>query len=258
MRYGAAVRLASLIFLALLALPSRVGAHVQVSDRENNRYIKLTPTADRVRLAYTVYMGQEPGAQARRRLDRTRDGLIDEGEAKPFGDELAQAVAAGLRITVDGVEIPVEWHQISVGLGTPETSAGAFSVDLIAWICVPRARGEHRVTMLDAYRVPIHGETELRAEESPGVRITRSAISDDPRQNAVEHKWRGGAAPTAHEPYELNYEVSPDAIPTTTEPCAHAAPRNNDDPASSKRWLTLAALAALLLTVTIIMIRRRR
>jgi LPXTG-motif cell wall-anchored protein len=249
--------LVSLILLALLAFPSGAGAHVQVSDRENNRYIKLTPTADRVRLAYTVYMGQVPGAQARRRLDRNRDGLIDDAEAKPFGDELAQAVAAGLRITVDGVEIPVQWHQISVGLGTPETSAGAFSVDLIAWICVPRARGEQRITMLDTYRVPIHGETELRAEESPGVHITRSALSDDPRQNAVEHKWRGGAAPTAHEPYELSYEVSPDAIPTTSEPCAHTAHRSDGTPPSSNRWLALAALL-LLTSIAALLIRRRR
>lgn len=253
------VRLVSLMLLALIAVPAPAAAHVQVSDRENNRYIKLTPTADRVRIAYTVYMGQEPGAQARRRLDRNRDGLIDDAEAEPFGQELAAAIAAGLRITVDGAPVSFAWDQVSVGLGTPETAAGAFSVDLIAWVCAPGGPGRHRLTMLDAYRVPVHGETELRAEESPGVRITRSAISDDPRENAVELKWRGGAAPTAHEPYELEYEVSPDAMPTSSEPCTNAGRAAKDPPRRTRhRWLITGALAAVLIGLAIFIRRRRR
>ena len=55
----------------LCALPSF--AHVAPSERENNRYILVAPLGDRVRLAYTVYMGQVPGRQARDRINANRE-----------------------------------------------------------------------------------------------------------------------------------------------------------------------------------------
>jgi hypothetical protein len=241
--------------VVLLAATSSAEAHVEVSDRENNRYIKLTPTADRVRVAYTVYMGQVPGAQARRRLDRDRDGMISDAEAKPFGDELATAIAQGMSITVDGNAVPFRWDQTLVGLGTPATSAGAFSVDLIAWVCVPGGRGEHRLTMLDPYRVPIHGETELRAEETPGVRVTRSAVGEDPRENAVEIKWRGSSHPIAQAPYELTYEVGPDAVPVSGTACNTTAARPTP---TSSRYLAAAIAAAIAFAFIIVTTLRRR
>ncbi len=87
----------------LCALPSF--AHVAPSERENNRYILVAPLGDRVRLAYTVYMGQVPGRQARARMDANRDGRIDEDEARKYGEQVAAQSAPRLSLAVDGVPV---------------------------------------------------------------------------------------------------------------------------------------------------------
>ena len=44
--------------LATAALAGRATGHVQPSVDDNNRFLKLTPLGDRVRLAYTVLFGE--------------------------------------------------------------------------------------------------------------------------------------------------------------------------------------------------------
>src|SRR5580765_7320368 len=84
-------------------------AHVAPSMDDNNRYLKLTPLGDRVRLAYTVYLGEVPGAAARREFDADRDGAISDPEAQAFGARLAEQVRPALAITVDGAAAPLAW-----------------------------------------------------------------------------------------------------------------------------------------------------
>ena len=44
-------------------------AHVAPSVDDNNRYLKVTPSADRLRIAYTVFFGENQGRQMRAGLD---------------------------------------------------------------------------------------------------------------------------------------------------------------------------------------------
>src|SRR6185436_9352806 len=103
-------------------------AHVAPSVDDNNRYLKLTPMGDRVRLAYTVFFGEIPGAEARRSIDANRDGTISEAEAQAFGTKVAADVAGALDVTVDGAQQRVVWADVVVGMGTQRTAAGAFAV----------------------------------------------------------------------------------------------------------------------------------
>jgi hypothetical protein len=148
-----------LVVAAITLAGARVDAHVGPSVDDNNRYLKLTPGADRVRLAYTVFFGEVPGAQMRRSLDGNRDGQISDAEAKAYGDKLAAEVAPSLEITVDGITWRVTWSTVTVGMGTPSVTAGAFSVDLVGYLCLPSARGRHAVLLRDRFRVPRPGET---------------------------------------------------------------------------------------------------
>src|SRR5688500_15851927 len=120
------MRLSLVLVLALVA--ATASAHVAPSVADNNRYIKVTPLGDRVRLAYTVFYGQVPGAKLRRAIDTGRDGAIDDAESRVFGERVAREIAAALEVTVDGARRPVAWSQVVVGMGTPSTTAGAFSI----------------------------------------------------------------------------------------------------------------------------------
>lgn len=241
----------------LLAAGSAAG-HVAPSQRENNRYTVLAPVGDRLRMAYVVYMGEEPGRAARARMDRDRDGTIDGAEAQRYADEVAAEVAPRLSVTVDGALQPVRWHSADVGLDDPSADGGSFAIDLVAWFCFDGAAAAHTVRYADRFEVPLPGESELRADESPGVTITRSALVSDPSRATrprLDFRWRGGPGPAA-EGYELDFTVDP-AVATFLGPCP--VPMGAAAPATGRRWWIVlgAAVAVIVAAVAVRSVRRR-
>jgi hypothetical protein len=238
-----------------MAASTAIG-HVAPSETTNNRYLTLAPLGDRLRLVYTVYMGEEPGRRARARIDRNRDGQVGEGEAEAFGAQLGAEVASRLDIEIDGQPVPVSWSSIDVGMADRATNGGSFAVDLVAWLCYeqPRDRIAHSFLFRDQFVIPSPGETELRADESPGVRVTRLDLPGKPatQRPQLEHKWRGGPGPAA-EGVELAIEVDPDAATFSAEPCGPASIRS-----SARRflWIGLAILAAGLAGLVSLVISR--
>lgn len=166
-------------------IASRAEAHVEAAIDENNRYLKLTPMGDRVRLAYTVFIGQRPGEALRRRLDRNRDGQLSDAEAASYGDELGRHIRAAVAITLDGRPATIAWRTQDVGLGTPSVTGGSLSIDLVGWICTGGA--SHQLRLHDTLALDKPGETEVRLEDGPGVRFRAG--------DALERKWTGGGGP---------------------------------------------------------------
>jgi hypothetical protein len=202
-------------------------AHVAPSVGDNNRYLKLTPLGDRVRLAYTVFYGEAPGAELRKAIDANHDGAIDDAESQAFGARIADQLAAALELTVDGARRPVTWSQVVVGMGTPSAAAGTFSIDLIAAICVTPPRGSHAIELRDRFELAHPGETEIRLEDSPGVAIDRARIGDDD-EPGVDYKIigptpvLGAAGPTGG--IALAFTAGPKAVVAADADCARAAP----------------------------------
>src|SRR5882757_5803724 len=114
--------------LAVVAV-TLLSAHVAPSVDDNNRYLKVTPQADGIRLAYTVFFGEIPGASERKLLDTNHDGQIDAAESK------AQQLT---------------WTLVDVGMGSPQVAAGSFSVDMIAYLCGSGV-STHRVKLRDQF-----------------------------------------------------------------------------------------------------------
>ncbi len=191
-RAAPAVLMTAAIGAVVVAEVGPVGAHAQPAMDENNRYLKLTPMGDRVRLAYTIFLGERPGAALRGHLDRDRDGQIDDREAAAYGAEIAALVRPAVTVTLDGRPAAIAWTTIDVGLGTPSVTAGAFSVDLVGWLCT---RGSaHQLTLHDTVRLDRPGESELRLEDGPGIHLGRRTLGGR-ALDGLDQTWTGADGP---------------------------------------------------------------
>jgi hypothetical protein len=244
------VRSITLSAVALAATASPAAGHVEASVDVNNRYLKLTPLGDRVRLAYTIYFGEVPGAALRRRMDTDGDGAISTAEADAFGREVAAGVQPAVGVTVDGVEQRWTWTSVDVGMGTPEVRAGSFAVDLIGRVCLA-GRGEHELVVRDDYALPSPGETELFVDAGLGVKVVHQRIGGSPVLGPSV-KFRGRGGPLA-EGWTVRVAIG-DAAPAAGD-CAEAAPPA-DRP--SRGWLLAGVIAVVAGVVTGILYGRWR
>lgn len=239
--------------LAVLAL-TLLSAHVAPSVDDNNRYLKLTPLGDRVRVAYTVFFGEIPGAQERRGIDANHDGQISDAEANTFGQHLAGQVAANVELEVDGKRTPLSWQTVDVGMGTPDVAAGSFSVDLVAYPCLTAVRGRHKLLLRDHLRLTNPGETEVKVEDSPGVTIEHARIgpADDP---SYDYKFVGALGPISDDGLDLQYNAGPKAPVTADGTCKVATAGGG----SKLLWIGgFAGLVVVAGGVGFVLARRRR
>ena len=245
------VQIAALLALSCL-LSGPAAAHVGPSEKTNNRYYKLTPMSDRVRLAYTIFFGREPGLVARRHMDLDRDGVLSASEIASYGRVIAKELFASVSFQQAGQDTEILWQDADVGLGRLDVSAEPFSVDFIATVCLDQqALGyEHSLVFRDRFRLPRPGETELSMAPAPGIRITRSVLGGRPSRHS--EKWQGGPG-AAQEGYEFAFVVESDELAVLDQSCVKpSAPR-------SKRRLAFVFAAALgLVLVGVYFVRRRR
>jgi hypothetical protein len=237
--------------------PGQAAAHVAPAVGDNNRYIKLTPLGDRVRLSYTVFFGEIPGAGVRRTIDGNRDGSIDDAESQAFGTRLAAEIAAALEITVDAARNTVSWSQVVVGLGTPSTTAGSFSVDLVAWICVTPPRGKHIVVLRDHYAIARPGETEVKVEDSPGVTIHSTRIGGASWEDN-DYKLIGPSGALETDGLELVFTAGDKAPVTADAVCRRPSPPRALPTAAIVGAAAVIGLVLAGAVALVVRLRRRR
>jgi hypothetical protein len=209
----------SIAVLAVVAITSPVAAHVAPSVDDNNRYLKVTPFGDRVRIAYTVFFGEVPGAIERRSIDSNRDGQISDAEGHAFGQKIADEVRAALELEVDGHTAPPTWTTVDVGMGTAQVAAGSFSVDLVAYGCFATARGKHHIGIRDRFRLTHPGETEVNVEDGLGIAIDRARVgpADDPSH---DYKFAGPGGPLSDDGLDLQITAGPKSTVTVDASCS--------------------------------------
>jgi len=236
--------------------PGQAAAHVAPAVGDNNRYLKLTPMGDRVRLSYTVFYGEIPGAGMRGAIDANHDGAIDDGESQAFGARVAGEIAAALEITVDGARQAVAWSQVVVGLGTPQTTAGSFSVDLVAWLCLAPPRGKHVVLLRDHYAIARPGETEVKVEDSPGVTIHSTRIGGASWEDN-DYKLIGPSGALETEGLELQFTAGDKSPVTADAVCRRPAPERPLPTAAIAGAAAAAALVVAGAVALAVRLRRR-
>ncbi len=244
-----------LLVLGVTLAAGTANAHVAPSVDDNNRYIKLTPAADRVRVAYTVFFGEVPGAQTRPSIDANHDGQISEDEGQAFGVKLAGEVGASLELTIDGTTQPVAWSTVAVGMGSPQVAAGAFSIDMIAWACLPSVRGNHTLLLRDRFRIPRPGETEVKVEDGPGITIghTHVGAAADPGH---DYRFAGPGGPLMDDGLDLAFSAS-DTAPLTSDGTCTAASRGKRG-VGKPLVIGIALVLSALLAAVFVVVQKKR
>jgi hypothetical protein len=243
------------IVLAITCLLGSADAHVAPSVDDNNRYLKLTPAADRIRLAYTVFFGEVPGRQMRPSLDVNKDSVLSEDEGQAFASKLSREVADGIELTVDGSTQPVRWSTVAVGFGSPDIAAGSFSIDMIAYVCLS-GESRHTVLLRDRFRVPKPGETEVKVEDAVGITIEHARVGpfDDPSH---DYKLVGPGGPLMDDGLDVAFLVT-DKAPRGDQACAASgAPAGSSSPSSLTILLAIAG-GVLLVVIGVFVSRRAR
>jgi hypothetical protein len=213
------------IVVGLMIEAGVANSHVAPSVDDNNRYIKVTPLSDRVRIAYTIFMGEVPGAAARKNIDANHDGTIDDAEGQAYGLKLAGEVGGNLELLLDGVATPVVWSTVSVGMGSSDTKAGSFSIDLIAWPCLLAKGGAggdaHSFVLRDRFALMRPGETEIKIEDSLGIAVNKAALGS---MQSAEHDYRvaGAATVLASDGLVFDFSIGPDAPASPDGTCQSA------------------------------------
>lgn len=245
------VRSTALLALLVCVLSEPVAAHVGPSEKTNNRYYKLTPMSDRVRLAYTIFFGREPGLVTRRHMDVDRDGVLSPREIATYGKVMAKELFASVSFLEAGKEVEILWQDADVGLERLDVSAEPFSVDFIATVCLDTQQigYEHSLVFRDRLRLPKPGETELSMMPAPGIRITGSALDGRPSRHS--EKWQGGPGP-AQVGYEFSFVVESDELAVLDQSCAK--PKTS----RSNRWLAFVGAAVLALVGGVVIFLRHR
>lgn len=217
-------RCSTLGFWAALLAASPAAAHVAAAVDDNNRYVKASLLGDQVRLAYTIFFGERPGAILRHTLDANRDGIISTPEAQAFGRRLGDEVVQELEVSLDGLPLALRWSAVEVGLGEPATSAGSFAVDLVAWLCASGPPGPRLLTVRDRYPLALPGETGLRVEDAPGIVLESAHLGRD--EIGYDATRRNVASAFSAEGWRVRYQVRPDAARGARANCV--APRRRD------------------------------
>ena len=212
---------AARVLLCVVAVTVLSG-HVAPSVDDNNRYLKVTPLHDGVRLAYTVFFGEIPGASERRSIDENRDGRIDDAEAQRFADKLAAQVAEAIDIDVDGSPHRIRWDLVAAGMGSDAVAAGSFSIDLVAFAC-GKPGASHKVLVRDQFRIPRPGETEVKVEDSPGVTIHSTRIGGATWEDN-DYKLIGPSGALETDGLELQFTAGDGSLVAADAVCRAASP----------------------------------
>lgn len=206
-KYAAPLVRSTTVITLFVCLAARGARAHQAPDLDaNNRYLKVTLLPDRVRLVETFLFGERPGAAERQRMDTSGDGVLDDKERAAYGARAAAELAA----TVSLAGAPAAaWRVLDVGVGEPpRATGGSFAVDLGLDLLYADPRAAAQVLVVDdRAALPHAGESELRIDESPGVRVSECHLQSEREGIELVYTWQGNARAPGERAVTVRFSV---------------------------------------------------
>jgi len=133
------VRLIGLFVVVLaLATPGPALAH-PLGSFTVNRYSRIEPAGDGVRISYVLDLAEIPTFQEQARIDADRDGQVTDVERDRYAEARAEELRRNLHLTIDGA--PVDVRLLGQSVSFPPGQGGLATLRLEANLIASLASG---------------------------------------------------------------------------------------------------------------------
>jgi nickel/cobalt exporter len=182
-----------------------------------NHYARLEVSGERLRVRYVVDMAEIPTLQVLQQLGANADGAVSNTALRAHLEEAAVEYAAGLRLTVDGVHVPLELvsKNIEQQPGTGGLNTLRIECDLAG--ALPAGGATRRLSFENNNHADRIGWREILVTPTPGVSVFDSTafgngVTDELKaypedrlaahieERAVEFSFARGAVPVGARP----------------------------------------------------------
>ena len=138
----------------------------------------------RVRLDYSLMVGEVPAERIKRQADLDRNGELSDSEQKQLVDSLVATVQRDVSVQMDGQKISAPFVSQPLTLKSPKVESTPFALELQTDLPIPNQPSLHTLVVDDRADIPPVGEIELRIEEGPGVELlSAESGSTKPQSN---------------------------------------------------------------------------
>ncbi|MBW7886498.1 MAG: hypothetical protein H3C34_28500, partial [Caldilineaceae bacterium] len=160
--------------LLLVGLASTAIAH-PLGNFTINRYSRIEPARDGLRLLYIVDMAEIPTHAERQAMDRNGDGAVSTAEADTYRQQMSETLAEGLLVQANGqlVSLAIEHTQLEF----PPGQAGLPTLRLVITLqgAVP-VHGAVTVDFRDTNFADRLGWSEIIARPDASARLLASTV----------------------------------------------------------------------------------
>jgi nickel/cobalt exporter len=118
----------ALVGLAILARPERAAAH-PLGNFTINRYARVEPGAQSVRVVYALDMAEIPTFQEMGAIDRDKNGTVSEAERDGYLGQKLPEIARNLRLSVNGAPLALAVESGSLRLSEGQGGLSVLRID---------------------------------------------------------------------------------------------------------------------------------
>jgi ABC-type nickel/cobalt efflux system permease component RcnA len=169
------------VVAVVLSAPSTATAH-PLGNFTVNRYAGIELTPGEVRIDYVVDLAEIPSVQLRPEIDADADGALTDAERAGWAARTAPDLAAGLTLTVDGAEVPLE--VVSASLRVRPGQGGLDILRMEATFAGPLA-SEGELMFADTNFGDRIGWREVTAAGADGTVVADSTVPESSVSNAL-------------------------------------------------------------------------
>jgi ABC-type nickel/cobalt efflux system permease component RcnA len=203
--------------LALLLCSTSAYAH-PLGNFTVSQYVRIEPGQEQVRLIYVVDMAEIPTHAERARIDADGDGELSPAERDAYSQQIAQQLAVGLELTIDGRRQSLRVQQVA--LTFPPGQAGLPTLRLVMHYASHQAPGDAaEIALHNANYADRLGWREIVVAPQDGVRL----LDLDAPQHEVSRQLTAYPQELLTLPLDIRQTAFHIAVAaTSTQPASHA------------------------------------
>jgi ABC-type nickel/cobalt efflux system permease component RcnA len=210
------------IFVALILLAAGIGGAHPLGIFSVNRYARIEPAHDVIRLFYVMDVAEIPSIQEFTKIDANGDGFADVAEKDHYAAAKLAELARSFQMTLDGRSVLL--HPVRHDLSFPEGQGGLKTTRLTALFESPLAGDAqiHDLHFADHNFADRIGWKEIIVRPGSGVEVQHSSagredLTDELRNYPADRLTNPVVVPEASLQFVSNSSASPFSVSSITQ-----------------------------------------